>query len=173
MIIGFCGPIGAGKTTCARHLEASHGFRRVRFAGPLKDMLRALGLTDEELDGHLKEQPCDLLGGQTPRRAMQTLGTEWGRALIHPDLWVLAWLHAIKDYPQVVVDDVRFPNEVETIRAAGGMVILVERPGFTAETTHPSESHRLRFDFTVRNDVPLETLHERVDQMLELLDDPA
>jgi hypothetical protein len=51
-------------------------WRQVKFAGPLKSMCMALGLTEAHIEGHLKEVPCELLCGQTPRHAMQTLGTE-------------------------------------------------------------------------------------------------
>ena len=42
-------------------------------------MLYQLGLGEAHIEGALKEVPCELLGGKTPRYAMQTLGTEWGR----------------------------------------------------------------------------------------------
>src|SRR6516164_9279263 len=93
-VVGFAGRMHSGKTTAALEL-IRYGFVRVRFAGPLKSMLHALGLTPAELDGDLKEQPCALLGGVTPRHAQQTLGTEWGRACITPEVWVNAWLHAV------------------------------------------------------------------------------
>lgn len=129
IIIGFAGRAGAGKTTAALHLVEHHGFERVRFAGPLKAMMRALGCTEEEVDGALKEAPCALLGGRTPRQAMQWLGTEWGRDLIAPDLWTRAWEHAVAGKPRVVADDVRFPNEAATIRRLGGRVIRIVAAG--------------------------------------------
>lgn len=129
IIIGFAGRAGAGKTTAAKHLVQHHGFVRVRFAGPLKAMMRALGCTEEEVDGAGKELPCDLLGGRTPRQAMQWLGTEWGRDMIAPDLWTRAWEYAAAGKPRVVVDDVRFPNEVEALRRLGGVVIQLLAPG--------------------------------------------
>ncbi|MFG1226010.1 nucleoside/nucleotide kinase family protein [Xanthobacter wiegelii] len=128
IIIGFAGRAGAGKTTAAQHLVQHHGFERVRFAGPLKSMMRALGCTEEEVDGARKELPCDLLGGRTPRQAMQWLGTEWGREMIAPDLWTRAWEYAAAGKPRVVVDDVRFPNEVEAVRRLGGVVIQLLAP---------------------------------------------
>jgi hypothetical protein len=78
-LIALTGYAGSGKSTLADILACEHGFTVVKFAGPLKAMLRALGLDEREIEGDLKEQPCQLLAGHTPRRAMQTLGTEWGR----------------------------------------------------------------------------------------------
>ena len=85
-VIAITGQAGSGKTTIAKHLELEYNYVRVRFAEVLKDMLLALGLTEEEINGDLKEKPCSLLLGKTPRHAMQTLGIEWGRNLIHPDI---------------------------------------------------------------------------------------
>ena len=136
MVIGLCGLAGAGKSTAARHLVERHGFVRRPFAALLKGMLRYLlhaqgvpaGEVDRMVDGDLKEVPTRHLGGQTPRRAMQTLGTEWGRALA-PDLWVEMWAASIVGLERVVADDVRFDNEVAAVRALGGIVVEVRRPG--------------------------------------------
>ncbi|MFG1332002.1 deoxynucleotide monophosphate kinase [Xanthobacter autotrophicus] len=152
-IIGFAGRAGAGKTTAARHLIEHHGFERVRFAGPLKDMMRALGCTEDEIDGSRKEVPCDLLGGRTPRQAMQWLGTEWGREMIAPDLWTRAWAYAAAGKPKVVVDDVRYPNEVDVIRALGGVVIEITTAAAANPVTlqHVSERGLLDWDFSLIN----------------------
>lgn len=152
-IIGFAGCAGAGKTTAARHMIEHHGFERVRFAGPLKDMMRAIGCTEDEIDGSRKEVPCDLLGGRTPRQAMQWLGTEWGREMIAPDLWTRAWAYAAAGKQKVVVDDVRFPNEVEAIRALGGVVIEIRTAAAANPATlqHVSERGGLDVDFSIIN----------------------
>lgn len=141
-IIAFTGLAGSGKSTAALHL-CDIGWTRVRFAGPLKAMMAALGLTPDEIEGHLKEQPCELLGGKTPRYGMQSLGTEWGRNLIAPDLWIRAWQAAVSRVPagkNIVVDDCRFANEAEAVLAAGGHIIRVVRNGAgSAAAGHASE----------------------------------
>jgi hypothetical protein len=149
-LIGLCGYAGAGKSTVARFLVREYGFWRQPFAGPLKGMLQSIGLTEDHTDGALKEKPCDLLGGVTPRKAMQLLGTEWGRA-ISPDIWVNIWEHRtlsmLEDDQPVVADDVRFANEAEAIRRLGGKVVRVSRPGIERPNGHASEA--LDFDFDV------------------------
>ena len=136
VILGLTGLAGAGKSTAAAHLVAHHGFVRRPFAALLKGMLRSLlsaqGVPAAEvermIDGDAKEVPTRYLGGATPRRAMQTLGTEWGRALAL-DLWVEMWAASIVGLDRVVADDVRFENEAAAIRALGGSVVLICRPG--------------------------------------------
>jgi hypothetical protein len=151
-LVGFTGKAGAGKST-ASHVLVDCGWQRVKFAGPLKDMMRGLGLSDRHIEGDLKEMPCDLLGGQTPRHAMQTLGTEWGRGLIHPDLWIMLArdriVTAMAAGFNVVVDDVRFENEAALIRELGGYVVDVTRDGAGAGA-HSSESG-VAADLTYQN----------------------
>lgn len=156
-IVGLCGYTGAGKTTAAKALER-RGFVRVRFAAPLKDMLRALGLSAEAVDGAGRAQPNAILCGHTPRHALQTLGTEWGRQMIGADLWVNAWEQsalAALDYGSacgVVADDVRFANEAARIRKLGGIVVMIERPGVARTNNHVSEAIPFAPDLVVRND---------------------
>lgn len=163
MIIGLTGLAGSGKTTAAHRLIDVHGFTRHRMAGPLKTMLHCLGLDERHTDGELKEAPCDLLGGQTPRRAMQTLGTEWGRGLIGPDLWVNAW-RATMPTGHVVVDDIRFVNEADAVRAAGGIVVRIDRPGLSAGG-HESERLDFTADHVITNDGPLAQLYHEIDRI--------
>jgi len=148
------------------------GFTRTRFAGPLKDMIRSLGLTDREIDGDLKEEPCALLGGVTPRRAMQTLGTEWGRDLIHPEIWTVIWQERVRrllaEGKWVVVDDCRFPNEAVAIKALGGFVIRIRTSVSDSPVSgHISERHELPFDASVFNEgMNLEVFRARLEGAL-------
>ena len=173
-VISLTGPIGSGKTTVANHLIAEHNYVRVRFADGLKDMLKAFGLTDAEVDGDLKEKPCTVLFGKTPRYAMQTLGTEWGRNLIHLDLWVMIWKVAVTKQlalgHSVVCDDCRFLNEalmVETIQ--GAKIWKLHRPG-ERPTSHSSEQefNYITVDRLILNHASIEALQASVNLTLEM-----
>lgn len=170
VLIAFTGLAGSGKSTAAKHLVESLGYTRLRFAGPLKDMMRALGLTEAEIEGDRKEVPCDLLGGKTPRYAMQRLGTEFGRDMIASDLWIRAFNAALAKVPPgvpVVVDDCRFSNESDAIVAAGGVLVRVERPGAGAGAAgHSSEGQQLPSVATIQNDVSLPTFLWQVDRVV-------
>ena len=58
-VIGLCGKKETGKTTAGLYLSTVKGYKRVRFADRLKNMLKALGLSDREIDGDLKEVECN------------------------------------------------------------------------------------------------------------------
>lgn len=171
ILIGFCGYAGSGKSTAAQRLCGRHGFVRHRFAGPLKDMLRALGLSEEQVDGNLKEVPCALLGGKTPRWAAQSLGTEWGREMISPTLWVDAWAAKVDVSPvPVVCDDVRFPNEVYAVKQRGGIVVRITGRGAKIATSaHASENVNFEVDEEIENTGSIHDLHAAVDALVARL----
>jgi len=166
-LILFTGKGGAGKSAAAAELVSNHGFVLVKFATPLKNMLRAFGLTDAEIEGESKEAPCEKLGGQTPRHAMQTLGTEWGRDLITPDLWVTAWARDVSKHDRVVVDDLRFPNELKTALALGGRVFEIVRKGGTINDGHVSEAGVGFRHGTIHNNQSIEELRAAVCRLLD------
>lgn len=140
MLIGFTGPMGCGKSYAAKYLRDRHRFTIHKMAGPLKRMIRTLGLTDKHIEGSEKEVPHDLLCGKTPRYAMQTLGTEWGRDIIGTDFWVNLWAFQMPG-GRVVCDDVRFANEAAIIQKLGGTLVSIERDISTAWVpTHASEA---------------------------------
>lgn len=169
LLIGIVAPAGSGKTVVAKHLQDRHGFTRMRFAHQLKAMLKVgLGLTDEQLDGADKTVPLPQFGGCTPRHIMQTLGTDWGRRMVHSDIWTNAWRAQVRGVAgAVVVDDVRFPNEAAAIRAEGGILWRVVRPGQSV-AEHVSERmlREISTDETLVNDVNLPDLIEKVEHTL-------
>jgi hypothetical protein len=150
LIVGLTGRAGAGKDTAASYLCRRYGFVQVAFADTLRSMLAAM-LDDADLDPawlterQAKERPIPALHGVTPRRLLQTLGTEWGRS-IHPDLWVdvLARRTGIATgapvHDRIVISDVRFPNEVTFVRFHGGQLLRLRREATDWEKpTHVSE----------------------------------
>lgn len=177
IIIGMVGYKGAGKTTAAQFLY-SRGFIRERFANPLKQMLKIIGLTDEQLDGGAKEIPLELLCGRTPRHAMQTLGTEW-RNMIGEELWTNIWkarvLHYINAHrdadfpPRVVADDLRFEHEARALLEFNGLLVEIKRPGCGRTSDHASEAYEEwlpRFShITIENDESIDYLRQRLGQL--------
>lgn len=135
-VIGIMGPLGAGKSTVAKLLVEKHEVHRMRMAGPLKQMLkdlllrRGVSVTDVErmIEGDMKQDPSAMFSGQSPRWAMQSLGTEWARKCISPNFWVECIIDQIEAIEKlnpnivIVIDDIRFPNEVKMIEDMGGEI---------------------------------------------------
>jgi hypothetical protein len=170
-VVAFTGLAGSGKSTAADYLVAQ-GYQRVKFAGPLKAMLRAMGLGDAHIEGDLKEVPTPLLAGKTPRYAMQTIGTDWGRDIIGPTLWTGLWHATVSDVldhgGRVVCDDCRFANEVEAVRNVGGRVLRLQGRGGIAGG-HVSESQDFPVDCEVLNDGDMDSLRAKLDEVLPLV----
>ena len=79
----------------------------------------------------------------TVRRILQWWGTEYRRAQ-DPDYWTKAWEQKISGYDlkqvHILVDDVRFMNELKMLRGLGAMMIKIVRPGYAAGGNHASET---------------------------------
>lgn len=166
-LVALTGAAGSGKSTATKFLVERHGYTLVKFAGPLKDMLRAIGASEEEIEGGRKETPAIWLCGKTPRHAMQTLGTEWGRNCIGEDFWAGIWAIRVQRVfnagGRVVVDDCRFPNEAASVRTKGGMIIKLEGRGGIAGQ-HASEAGCGQHDAIVTNDGGLVELYAGVEE---------
>lgn len=140
-VIGFAGKKGAGKDTAAEFMFPDAP--KVGFADPLKAMLSVLLPLEYLNDPELKEKRS-VVYGCTPRHMMQTLGTEWGRKMVHPDIWTLQMhreLVRLDSEPLrvVVVTDIRFDNEAGFLKDVWDATIFeVVREG-SAQDTHASE----------------------------------
>ena len=141
MIIGLVGFIGAGKGTVADLLVDRHDFVKESYANSVKDACATIfGWNRNMLEGDTpgsrawREQDdkwwSEKLGKPfSPRLALQLMGTEAGRDVFHPDLWVHTVMRRCENAPwnNYVIADVRFPNEIKAIRDSGGRVIRVRR----------------------------------------------
>jgi hypothetical protein len=123
MIIGLCGAAGAGKDTVAERLVFMHGFLQFAFADPIYEAVSVItGLEVHELKDRSRKENCLGWISHSPRRLLQSLGTEWGRDMIHPEIWVMSLMQRVEGVRDAVITDVRFNNEAEAILARGGEV---------------------------------------------------
>jgi hypothetical protein len=181
-VIGLYSPYpGAGKSTVADLLVRDHGFVRVKMADGLKTMLRALlayqGIPaykiDEMIEGRLKHVCSPYLSSKSPRHAMQTLGTEWGRDCMGEDFWIEVAEVKIRSLlnagKSIVIDDIRFENEFDFVKdTLGGTTVHIRRPSLEVAQPKPtwwrrffSRAHRSEgnlekkpFDFYFENTAP-------------------
>lgn len=208
MIIGLCGLAGSGKDTAADSLVL-RGFVKLAFADIMKRFCKEVfDFTDEQLWGPSASRnapdaryPRKVYGSDevhenlTPRFALQTLGTEWGREC-YPGVWVDYAIRKAKELDGaegvhydaktgifrcarppiegVAISDVRFWNEVEAIQKAGGKVVRIKRAGAGlggAGALHQSEVEQASiadacFDAVLQNDGTLAELHDKVGELL-------
>lgn len=139
MIIGVIGFIGSGKGTVADILVEKHGFVKLSFADAVKDATAAIfGWQRSLLEGdtaesrefrETKDEWWSKKFGYdfSPRLALQLMGTEAGRDVFHKDVWVYALERKMEMYKNVVIADVRFPNEIEWMHSKGGFAVRVSR----------------------------------------------
>lgn len=157
-IIAFTGMATAGKTTAANAVLPANWLGRFSFANPLRQMLKVIGVPDANLyDQAHKNDPLPQFGGKSARELLQTLGTQWGRDMVSPDIWAhageVAMTNMLAAGVEVLIDDARFDNEAVAIRKLGGVVIEVVRPGLT-RGGHASERgiNPKLIDHVIRND---------------------
>ena len=141
MIIGVCGFIGSGKDTIADYLVNFHEFRRESFANTLKDAVSSVfGWDRTMLEGRTKEarewrEQVDPWWAErlamptlTPRWVLQYWGTEVCRKAFHDDIWIASLENKLRNSKDhVVISDCRFPNEISSIKNAGGKIVWVRR----------------------------------------------
>ena len=141
MIIGVVGFISSGKDTIADYLVNIHQFRRESFANTLKDAVsHVFGWNRELLEGrtkHARDWRDQIdpwwaerlkLPKLTPRWVLQYWGTDVCRRAFHDDIWIAALEARLsRRSDNTVISDVRFPNEITSIRSAGGKIVWVKR----------------------------------------------
>lgn len=168
MLIGISGKKQAGKDTAAKFLVQDHGFKAFAFATPLKEAAKIVfGWGDEHVYGELKEVD-DPFWGFSPRWALQHMGTDAMRGKIDDQIWIKATMRRamplVKSGGNVVITDVRFPNEAMAIKESGGLLWRVERPGLET-SDHASETALDDFalwDEVIVNDGTISDLYSRV-----------
>ncbi|MFG6500121.1 hypothetical protein [Sulfitobacter sp. 1A15106] len=176
LIIGLNAYAGAGKSAVAQRLIDEHGFVRVKFAKYLKaatrGLLQSIGFSDDIVDqmieGALKEEYIQGLD-TTPRELMQWLG-EGARVRFGENFWVDKAVRDILAMPsdsRIVVDDLRYENELIAIKAVGGYAVRVDRPGVGPVNDHVSELSMPDdlMDGVLTNDAGLEELHKDADDI--------
>lgn len=110
----------------------------------------------------------------TVRRILQWWGTEYRRSQ-DPDYWTKAWERKVSAYDlqkhHILVDDVRFMNELKTLRSLGARIVKIDRPGYAAGGNHASETALDGFRDWCRvicNDGTLAEFKQQVEDLTEL-----
>jgi hypothetical protein len=180
MIVGLSGYAQAGKDTAAE-VFVRYGFQRYSFADPMREMALAIdpivAIVDVYSCGDTYpeelrySEAIDANGYEKAKAAfpevrafLQRLGTDAGRKILGEDVWVDAAMRKMAEGGDYVIPDVRFVNEAEAIRNAGGMVFRIHRPGRGPVNDHESEialDDYEHFTNHIWNDSTIDVLQER------------
>jgi rhodanese-related sulfurtransferase len=203
MIIGVCGFISSGKDTVADYLVNFHEYRRESFANSLKDAVaQVFGWDRTMLEGRTTQarewRECvDTWWAErlhmpnlTPRLMLQLWGTEVCRAGFHDDIWIASLENKLRtSQDNIVISDCRFPNEIKSLRAAGGIIVCIERgvqPHWSTiaaranqgdvkaqdwlknEGIHASETAWVGtdFDFVLHNNSSIDSLYTQIQTVI-------
>jgi hypothetical protein len=188
-IVAFAGRKQSGKTTCSEFVVKYHNgaiepFNQSKiynFADPLKKdiCMNILGLTHDQCYGEdidkNTETEIKWEGKRlTAREVMQFVGTDIFRRMKN-DVWASATINKIRnEKPKLaVIADCRFPNEVEAVRNAGGIVIKLTRNPYNSD--HESETaldeikySNSNFDLVIyNNDINIQQQNQIVLEFLK------
>lgn len=174
LLIGITGKAGSGKDTVGETLRDFYGVALTSFAWPIKKAISAMLGTPMELWADRKwKEKIHPATGRSPRFMAQTLGTEWGREIIDPEIWVDLALQRLYEagWPRAAITDLRFDNEARVIREEGGVIIHVHRDdcGEVDNINHASEAGILPWgtDMFINNNGSLRDLGERTHEVMQ------
>ena len=158
----------SGKDTVAELLCLNYGYKRVSFADPMRQALYVLSPKIDNivrLSEYVDDYGWDVAKqNQEVRRLLQVFGTEVGRKMFGLDFWIDIALKDLSGDTQVVISDVRFPNEADAIAKLGGSVWRINRKNHSAVNGHASEHamDNYMFNHVIYNDETLDDLSDEV-----------
>lgn len=157
-LIAFTGLAQSGKSTASAYMESTHGFVRINFKSAMIEEIKKTMPAFLAKEAEIHNCTIDDLFNTKPgsfRQFLQNYGTELRRSE-EQDYWVNQWLtRANQMYLDknvgIVVDDVRFINEAEMIKRAGGVLIRVVKEGQDTVMAHQSETEMSQIvpDYTI------------------------
>lgn len=172
MIIGLSGYARSGKDEIANILMQKYRFKRVAFADPIKEFVFRVNPILN--DGRRLQSVVDSFGWEVTksrseaRRMLQEVGVV-ARDMFGPNFWVDIALHRFNHHhDDVVISDVRFKNEFNTIKQLGGKVYRVSREHAVPVNNHISETEldNAVFDAMIENNGTLQDLEATVDDLM-------
>jgi hypothetical protein len=141
MIIGLLGLINSGKGAVSDYICQIDNFKKISLADSLKEAISVifgwplellLGKTKESREWRDKVDPWWSkrlnIPNLTPRFVLQKFGTEACRNHFHQDIWLASLENKLStEEGNIIIDDLRFSNEITSIRNLGGIIIKVQR----------------------------------------------
>lgn len=196
MILSLNAYAGSGKDSLADVLVRDYGYRKYAWADTLRLAAEAinpivgLDVAPDDLTAWKLIRYNDAVAEHGYTRAkelfpalrdfLQKLGTDFGRNMVHDNIWVNATLERIDrevgldEDAKIVFTDTRFPNEAEAVKQLGGFNIRITRDGIGPANDHISEValDDYSFDARVTNNGTLDELANEAGMLISVLSDP-
>lgn len=181
VIIGLAGQARSGKDTIGEYLIGRHQACTYALADPIRRAASEMfGLPYSSFTGNNPNREVkNLFWGISPREMLQKLGTEAGRNVFGEDIWLkraeqeLINVSEIASNPFFVITDIRFENEAQWVRTAGGIIVHIHRDMEESVNSHVSE-HGIKHDssdLTVHNNGTIEELFRKMDVVMDIIID--
>lgn len=157
-----------GKSTAAK-LAVQHGYKHVSFAEPIRKVLDFI-LQQKNIDYNYfkanKHIPIPDMSNKTYVELMISLGTDWGRIHVGEDVWLdqtkAEIEKLIKD--DIVIDDLRFPNEYEYLTSVNAVICRIIRPGL--KLAQDGKLSKVKPHYIIHNNGTLNTYLLAVEALL-------
>lgn len=182
LVIGIGGLLRSGKDTVADYLVKEHDFVKLGMSDALADALYVLNpviwyRSDAVHYQWIVNKLGYVVAKTVPevRRLLQVLGTEVGRNMISPTVWVditQARINALTAAgKRVVITGIRYQNELDMIHALSGVAWWVDRPEVNTGSTHSSETSVTGddFDAVIENTCSISTVYKITEDWLDAL----
>ena len=190
MIIGILGNKNVGKDTVADYLVKTEGFKKLSFATNLKKFVAIMfNWKDNDFSFENKEKN-DPIWNVSPRKMLQLLGTEFLREYCkdiidckinfndkeetfsyHTKKLFLDNIELFQNGENIVISDVRFPDELKFIKFMNGKIIKLTRNNaeINEYNSHSSENYidKLEYDALIQNNFTKEHLYKILNIYLE------
>lgn len=194
ILIGIVGNKKVGKDTFADyiiekvHPSSNNTFEKQTFAKPIKDVLKVmLNFSDAQLYDQDYKEKIDEKWGATPRNCMQSLGdlleedfpkrfpaimkATNNQRIVVTILKQFLLSKLLKDKTNIIISDVRRSDEAAMIKDLGGILIKIERPGFSNlgdAKTHISEREisKIKADFVIENNGTIPNLYAKAQDLM-------
>lgn len=148
-IVCISGKIGSGKTTLSKYIQSSvnlsegkYPYERKSFAENVRQVTSILtGIGVEDLRSDVDKNRFITEYQKTIGEILQNVGTGM-RQTVHPDVWINSLFSIFTPDSYWIIDDVRFENEAEKIKAMGGILIRLEGdPGLARAKSQRNLNH--------------------------------
>jgi hypothetical protein len=195
-VIGIAGQLGNGKDVLADYLverlnSVDPGWNRSAFANAVKDIFCSSFGVDRQFIEDWKRNPEPPEGFlKNIRQSLQFIGD--GFRQIRGNIWIEIALR--DESKKLIISDSRYINEAKAVRAKGGVMVVLYRPGFMNDDPNPSEaqikpivewcnnhledgpifsqvgsdfpSDLQYYDLFIRNDGTIEQMYEKIDRIV-------